>query len=493
MRSVFDQAESRLGARLGAILPATATVTAALTMLPPTRRPDRLPDHLTTAMVALMRGAVRTGSTMPSGSNAYLLRRCRTNQPMPPLAEVVTNAVAADFSQDYPANLDPALSCEAFQLAERELSSWPGYEPTPVVCLPALSSALGIADLHYKNEAGRFGLGSFKSLGGAYAVSRVLQRALARQGIANAISASDLAAGAHRQEVAQITVTSATDGNHGRSVAWGARLFGCRAVIFIHETVSEGRRDAIAAYGAEVIRTTGGYDDSVRHAFAEAAKNGWHVVQDTATETYRQVPAEITNGYGIIASEITEQLPEPPTHIFVQAGVGGLASAICARLWQIWGKRRPRFIVIEPTNAACVANSLKAGRPVSVTGNTETIMAGLACGEISLLAWDVLSAGAQAAIVIDDEWARIGMRKLAKPIGQDPAIVGGECSGGGIGAVIAATSQPDLAGALALGTTSRVVVIGTEGATDPAIYREIIGHEPCPSLDTGSSPPSDRF
>lgn len=389
--------------------------------------------------------------------------------------EVIVNAASAEDASAYPAALEAELSAEVFAQAHREIASWPGYQPTPLARLNGTAADLGLAAVLYKDEAGRFGLGSFKALGGAYAVMRVLQRELARIGITQDISAADLAAGCHRDAVSRMTVVSATDGNHGRSVAWGARLFGCRAVIFIHATVSEGRREAIAAYGAEVIRLPGGYDDSVRYAFAEAAEHGWHVVQDTASAGYRQVPADITAGYAVIAEELLAQVDAPPSHVLVQAGVGGVASAICARFWQAWGHRRPRFIVIEPARAACVAASLAAGARVTLPGETDTVMAGLACGEVSELAWDVLATGAEAAIVINDDWALAGMRHLADPPRGNAAIVGGECSGGAIGALMALADRPDLRARLALDSNSRVLVIGTEGATDPEIYRQIVG------------------
>ena len=254
-------------------------------------------------------------------------------------------------------------------------------------------------------------------------------------------------------------------------------MFGCRAVIFIHETVSEGRRAAIAAYGAEVVRVPGGYDDSVRHAFATARANGWHVVQDTATADYRQAPADITCGYGVLAREIVDHISVPPTHVFVAAGVGGVASAVCATFWQAWGPLRPRFIVFEPSTADCVLRSLAAGRPEVVPGDANSFMAGLSCGEISLIAWDILRDGADAVIAIDDDFARDGMRALAEPLEDDPAIVGGECSGGALGTLLALAERPEMMEALGIGRLSRVLLIGTEGATDPDIYREIVGRD----------------
>jgi diaminopropionate ammonia-lyase len=406
------------------------------------------------------------------------VRQVRRALAVEPKIEIVLNASSAARNAPYPQSLDALLGPDAFAAASNEIATWPGYAPTPLRRLPGLAANLGFADITYKDEAGRFGLGSFKALGGAYAVLRCLATELRRRGIAAAVSAADLTAGRYREIVSAITVTSATDGNHGRSVAWGARLFGCRAVIFIHANVSAGRGHAIEAYGAEVVRVAGNYDDSVRHAFRTALANGWFVVQDTATEGYREIPADITCGYGVIGSEIIDQIETPPTHVVVQAGVGGVASAICARFWQGWGPDRPKFIVLEPSNASCVAASLACGRRTTLSGNVETMMAGLACGEVSELAWEVLATGADGAVVIDDEWAAIGMRRAAEPLGTDPPIVAGECSGGAVGALMALAARPDLARRIELDPSSRILLIGTEGATDPDIYRAIVGRPP---------------
>lgn len=387
------------------------------------------------------------------------------------------NANAAARDEPYAREHDGVLATADFEAAYVRISRWPGYRPTPIISLPARARALGITSLDYKDEANRFGLGSFKGLGGAYAVALVLLRELKRQGDIADPTIDALLAGGYRDAVANITITSATDGNHGRAVAWGASMFGCRAVIFIHETVSEGRRAAIAAYGAEVVRVPGGYDDSVRHAFATARANGWHVVQDTATADYRQAPADITCGYGVLAREIVDHISVPPTHVFVAAGVGGVASAVCATFWQAWGPLRPRFIVFEPSTADCVLRSLAAGRPEVVPGDANSFMAGLSCGEISLIAWDILRDGADAVIAIDDDFARDGMRALAEPLEDDPAIVGGECSGGALGTLLALAERPEMMEALGIGRLSRVLLIGTEGATDPDIYREIVGRD----------------
>lgn len=390
-------------------------------------------------------------------------------------ARVVVNAGAAAPAAPYGSSREAILASAGFDAALAEISRWPGYMPTPLSKLPEQARGLGIGALYYKDESQRFGLKSFKALGGAYAVARVIMRQLQQRHPDKAVTIDDLMAGRYRNDCGAITVTSATDGNHGRAVAWGARLFGCRAVIFIHQTVSEGRRAAIASYGAEVIRVPGGYDDSVRQAFAYGRANGWHVVQDTATPDYRDVPTDITYGYGVIAKEIVAELEEPPTHVFVQAGVGGLASAICAVFWQAWGQRRPAFVVMEPTTADCVYRSIASGLPTPVPGDANTFMAGLACGEVSLLAWDILKVGTTAVLAIDDNYARLGMQVLANPIGSDPAIVGGECSGGALGALLALQDHPELANAIGLNKHSSVLIIGTEGDTDPEIYLETVG------------------
>jgi diaminopropionate ammonia-lyase len=393
----------------------------------------------------------------------------------PTRVRLVVNAQAATRDTPYGSRRAATLSPAGFDDARREIAAWPGYRPTPLVALPGLAEALGLGAISYKDEGGRFGLGSFKALGGAYATLRAIQRALTLAGIEAHVSIDHLVARRYADAVSKITVTSATDGNHGRSVAWGAKLFGCRAVIVIHATVSENRRTAIAAYGADVVRVSGGYDDSVRHAFKLAAENGWHVVQDTAQGAYRETPADITYGYGVIGAEIVEQMPTSPSHVLVQAGVGGLASAIAAQFWLRWGARRPKFIVLEPVQADCVFQSLEAGRQTIVTGDLETVMAGLSCGEVSDTAWDILAEGANAALAISDDFALAGMRRLASPTAGDPPIVGGECSGGAIGALLALTERPDVRRQLGIDASSHVLLIGTEGDTDPDIYCRTVG------------------
>jgi diaminopropionate ammonia-lyase len=370
---------------------------------------------------------------------------------------LVVNPRAAARETAYGPTRSEVLSAEGFAAAEREIAGWPGYAPTPLLALPALAQVLGLASLRYKDERGRFGLKSFKALGGAYAVRRVLER--------------------QTRPAREVTVTCATDGNHGRSVAWGARLFGCRCVIFIHATVSEGRAEAIRRYGAEVLRVPGNYDDAVRHAAAEAAKHGWFVVSDTSYEGYREVPVDVMHGYGVMASEIFRQLPagDVPTHVFAQIGVGALGAAICASFWLQWGPRRPRFVAVEPARADCLYRSIEAGHPVAVQGDLDTAMAGLACGEVSELAWEILREGTDAVLAIGDDWALEAVRRLAAPQGGDPAVVAGETGGAGLAALLAVQGRGELRARLGLDASSRVLLVGSEGDTDPEIYRRIVG------------------
>lgn len=378
---------------------------------------------------------------------------------------------------DYPAELRPVLSLAAARAAMEEISTWPGYAPTPLVALPGLADALGIAEVTYKDEGGRFGLGSFKALGGAYAVRRLLGDAVARATGRRPTSA-ELAAGTHAAITRAITVTSATDGNHGRSVAWGAQMFGCRCVIYVHATVSDERVAAIARYGAEVVRVEGNYDDAVRQADRDAARHGRLLVSDTSYEGYLDVPRDVMQGYSVMVQEALEQLGRGggslPTHVFIQGGVGALAGAVTAHLWESLGAGCPRIVVVEPDKAACLLASARAGKPTVITGDLDTIMAGLACGEVSELAWRVLAPGATAFMAVTDEAAPAAMRLLAS--GEAGArVAGGESGVAGLAGLACAAMRPDWREAVGLDAGPRVLLFGSEGDTDPRLYREIVG------------------
>lgn len=381
---------------------------------------------------------------------------------------------AANRMTPYGARRSEILDADALALAQRELTQWQGYAVTPLHSLPALAQAMGVASVHYKDEGSRFGLGSFKALGGAYAVARLLCRELGAQ-LGRTLTTQDLLTPELRALCGGITVTCATDGNHGRSVAWGAQLFGCQCVIYIHATVSEGRKEAIAQYGAQVVRTAGNYDDAVRQADLDAKQYGRFVISDTSYPGYMDVPRDVMQGYQLMVEEAAQQLPERPTHIFVQAGVGGLAAAVCGYFWERDAGDRPIYVVVEPDKADCLTQSAKAGQLTAVTGDIDTLMAGLACGEVSHLAWEILEKGTDAFCVIPDDAAVAAMRLLAHPLGNDPVIVAGESAVAGVAAAIAASQSDAARHTLGLNADSRILFFGSEAATDPALYEQLVG------------------
>jgi len=351
------------------------------------------------------------------------------------------------------------LPAGGYQRAKRVITAWPGYAPTPLHDLPGLAEEAGVGVLRIKDESPRFGLGSFKALGGAYAVLHVALNALARAGVA--ATPDDLLQG--RRAAPEVTVTCATDGNHGRSVAWGARRIGVRAVIFVHQTVSAGRVAAIAGFGAEVRRVRGTYDDAVRAASAAAANKGWTVVSDTSWPGYTEIAREVMQGYRMMADEALDQWQgPPPTHVLVQGGVGGAAAAVSVQL-RARLDPAPALVVVEPDRAACLLASAEAGRLTAVGGALDTVMAGLACGEPSLLAWQELERAAHAFVAIPDEAAIHAMRRL-----HALGIISGESGAAGLGALLAGGA------AMGLGPDSRVLLFSTEGATDPDLYTRLV-------------------
>ncbi len=377
---------------------------------------------------------------------------------------------------------DSILNDANFAQAKATISSWHGYKMTPLVSLSELAAEADVASLHYKDEGSRFGLGSFKALGGAYAVARLLQREV-ETCLGVPVSMQDIVSGAHADLVSKITVCCATDGNHGRSVAWGAQTFGCRCVIFIHATVSEGRKTAIEAYGAEVRRCDGNYDDSVREAQETATREGWFVVSDTSYPGYMEVPKDVMQGYELMAAEAFDQSVVPPTHIFIQTGVGGMAAAVAAQAKRRWGNDRPTIVLADPDLSACWLESFRAGKPTAVEGDLDTLMAGLACGEVSSLAWEILKDHGDAVMALPDEAAIEFMKRLANPKGDDTAVVAGESAVAGLAGLMAASTDKEARESLGLGPDSRVLVFGTEGDTDPELYKQIVGRDAAAVLE----------
>jgi diaminopropionate ammonia-lyase len=382
---------------------------------------------------------------------------------------------------DYGKRLDAAdavtLGIQAAEDVERHLSYRDNYAPTPLHSLPALASALGVGSINVKDEGFRLGLGSFKALGGSYAVIRLVLEE-ASQLLGRAVDITELHAPEVRQVAAAMTVTCATDGNHGRSVAQGAQLVGAGAAVFVHSGVSDGRVAAIARFGAQMIRVEGTYDDSVAEAARVAAEKGWIVVSDTSWPGYERIPGLVMQGYTAMVREALRQLPETPTHVFVQAGVGGVAAAVAGHLALAFGDQRPTFIVVDPARAACLFESARVGHPVKVPHTQPTVMAMLECYEPSLVAWRVLSRVADAFMMVEDEEAIAAMNRLARPAGGDPAIVAGESGGVGLAGLMRAVADTRICSALGLDQTSRVFLINTEGATDPQRYAELVGLRP---------------
>jgi diaminopropionate ammonia-lyase len=382
---------------------------------------------------------------------------------------------------DYRRPLDPVdaetMGMNAADEAERYLSFRDDHPPTPLHTLRSLAAGLGVGAIHIKDEGFRLGLGSFKALGGSYAVIRlVLEEASRQRG--REVDITELCSGEVRSIAGRMTVACATDGNHGRSVAQGAQLVGAKAVIFVHSGVSEERAAAIARFGADMIRVKGTYDDSVAEAARVAAEKDWIVVSDTSWPGYERIPGLVMQGYTAMVRETLRQLPGPPTHVFVQAGVGGVAAAVSGHLALVFGDQRPTFIVVEPARAACLFKTAQAGHLVKIEHGEPTVMAMLECYEPSLVAWRVLSRVADAFMTVDEEDAVAVMNRLARPAGNDPAIVAGESGGAGLAGLIRAAADAEIRTALNLNEASRVFVINTEGATDPERYTELVGMRP---------------
>ena len=387
----------------------------------------------------------------------------------PFLLHVNTRYAPATGSDDV-----PVIRPERRAAARAAIAGFEGYRPTPLHRLTGLARVLGVGDLWLKDESGRFGLGSFKALGGAYAAVHLL-----RERLDDDVSIADVAAGRAASRVHHTTACCATDGNHGLAVAWGARRAGARCTVFLPGPVSAGRERAIRAQGADIVRIAGSYDEAVEACAKEAARNGWLLVSDTSHAGGDEAPSRVMHGYAMLVDEIGTVLAGPaPTHVFVQAGVGGLAAAVIGAFRQDLGGDSPKGVVVEPANADCLYQSALAGRPAPASGDLDTVMACLAAAEVSPLAWQVLERGAFAFMALDDSGAVDAMRRAAAPADGDPALVLGESGAAALGGLIAVSGDAGARDALGLSEASRVLVIGSEGATDPDIYRRLVGRDP---------------
>ncbi|MBB4630808.1 diaminopropionate ammonia-lyase [Sphingosinicella soli] len=398
-----------------------------------------------------------------------------------PSAKIATilhyHNTAANSGAPYDEELQALLNSQGVEDAKSVLRQLPWYAPTPLRELDGLSDAIGIGRIFLKDESSRFGLKALKGVGGAYAIYRLLAKRL--QEVADKdFSISDILGGDYASTIETVTVACATTGNHGRSVAFAAKSFGCKCNIYVPRQTSAGRVAALQELGANVVRIEGNYDLAVKAVEADAKANGWYIISDTSYEGHEDTPRDVMHGYQVIADEIVAQLPENiiPTHVFVQAGVGGIAAAMCSHFWQTWAVRRPRFIVVESKEAHCLYLSVESGEVVIVEGAHSTQMYGLAAGKPSLNALKILRKGVDDFLAIDDVESFKAMRRLADPVGADPAIVIGEAGGAGVGALltIMEASDPGLRDALGLNDQSIVLLFGTEGDTDSESYARII-------------------
>lgn len=374
-----------------------------------------------------------------------------------------------------------AFGLEQAQRARHFHQSFPEYSVTPLVKLEALAKELGVQSIYVKDESYRFGLNAFKVLGGSYAIAREIGRLLGLK--EEELTLDRLLASDVKERLGTLTFVTATDGNHGRGVAWTAQRLGHRAVVFMPKGTAAERLENIRRLGAEASITNVNYDDTVRLARAYAAEHKGIVVQDTSWEGYDEVPLHIMQGYTTMGSEIVEQLQAygniKPTHVFLQAGVGAMAGAMAGFIADYYKERRPLITIVEPNQADCIYRTALAndGQLHTVGGALDSIMAGLCCGEPCSLGWRQLAAYADNFVAMPDRAAALGMRVLGSPMGSDAAVVAGESGAAGFGLAMAALWEQDLAElkrSLQLDAKSVILCISTEGATDVANYRRIM-------------------
>ena len=341
------------------------------------------------------------------------------------------------------------LNSDLLEDAYKTISKWQKYQPTPLESLNKLSKELELKNIFYKDESKRFGLKSFKALGGAYAVEKITKG---------------------RKD---ITVSTATAGNHGKSVAWGAKNLGLNCKIFISENVSETRAEEMRNLNADVIRVKGNYEDSLNVCKRESKKNNWEIIQDVAWPNYEIVPKLTMAGYSTMIKEISVQTNEYVTHIFLQAGVGGMAAGVIAGVANYF-KKLPKIIIVEPENANCVMKSIENNAPTSVNIKKESIMGGMSCGDVSLVPWQILKNSVNNCISVSDEFVSQTVAMLADKVVSDISIVGGECSTPGITSLISCCNNEESKSALEINENSNILLIGCEGSADIELYQKLL-------------------
>jgi len=352
-----------------------------------------------------------------------------------------------NFSKE---NILSVLPKDEIDEAYKVISKWDNYSPTPLISLKKLSKNLNLKNILYKDESKRFHLKSFKALGGAYAVEKVAK------------GNNDM------------VISTATAGNHGRSVAWGSKKIGLKCKIFISEYVSEFRAEVMRSFGADVIRVKGNYDNSLKECIKQSKLNNWQIVQDVAWEDYKLVPKLTMAGYSVMMKEIFEQIKnEKISHIILQAGVGGMAAAMVAGIARYFD-HIPKIIIVEPEGAACVLASIKAGKIQKINIEKESLMGGMSCDEVSLVPWKILKQSVNYCVAISDDYIAKTVKSLANSDYSDEKIIGGECSSPGIISLVGLCNDSEIKKKINLNQESNVLLFGCEGNADEELYQKLL-------------------
>ena len=334
--------------------------------------------------------------------------------------------------------------------AYKIISRWDNYSPTPLIYLNKLSKILKLNKIFYKDESKRFHLKSFKALGGAYAVEKVTKGNK------------------------EMVISTATAGNHGRSVAWGSKKLGLKCKIFISEYVSEFRAEVMRSFGADVIRIKGNYDNSLKECIKQSRQNNWQIVQDVAWENYKLVPKLTMSGYSVMMKEISEQINNQKiSHVILQAGVGGMAAGAVAGIAR-YLNHIPKIIIVEPESAACVLESIKAGKIKKITIEKESLMGGMSCDEVSLLPWKILKNSINYCVSVSDDYISKTVKSLANSEFSDEKIIGGECSTPGIISLVSLCNDIKVKKKINLNEKSNVLLFGCEGDADEELYQKLL-------------------